>query len=110
MKELIERVMQINLEKGWKAPSRKDFHNTTDQESVGLMSSVLVNIHDEVSEAFGEYKKQNLVKFLEECADIVIRVFHVMCSLVGSEEAERIIKDKIEYNSTRPYRHGNKIL
>lgn len=43
-----------------------------------------------------------------ELADVCIRIFD-MCGWYGINLAE-IIAEKMEYNKTRPYRHGNKII
>lgn len=43
-----------------------------------------------------------------ELADCIIRIFDY-CGKMGID-IEKIIKLKHEYNKTRPYRHGNKVL
>lgn len=43
-----------------------------------------------------------------ELADVIIRIFD-MCGLYGID-LEAVIKEKMAYNKTRPYRHGGKQL
>ncbi len=43
-----------------------------------------------------------------ELADIVIRVFD-MCGHYGID-LESAIREKMEYNKKRPYKHGGKII
>ncbi len=43
-----------------------------------------------------------------ELADVCIRIFD-LCGLMGID-LERALKEKMEYNKTRSYRHGNKKL
>lgn len=75
--------------------------------------------HCELSEAFEEYRKGkgfNEVYFNgtkpegipAELADVVIRVFD-MCEYYGID-LENMLKVKHEYNKTRPYKHGGKIV
>ncbi len=78
--------------------------------------------HSELSEALEEYRKFGL-HFVQaqrvsdvgkpegvpsELADVVIRIAD-MCGAYGID-LESAIKQKVFYNSTRPFRHGNKAL
>ena len=68
---------------------------------------LLCLIHSEVSEALEAYRKQDRKNMEEELADIVIRVFDL--ALGKGIDIEKAIIDKHTFNTTRPYRHGNKI-
>ena len=77
-------------------------------------------MHSELSEALEEHRNGHLpteVYYNEakpekpegipvELADCVIRIFD-FCGLYGID-LESILKLKMEYNQTRPYRHGGK--
>lgn len=61
-------------------------------------------IHTEIAEATAAYRHNESEKQLEELADAVIRIAD-LCGRNGWD-LERAIKTKMEFNKTRPYRHG----
>lgn len=77
---------------------------------------VIALMHCELSEAYEEYRNHrgyNETYYEEngkpcgipsELADVVIRIF----DFCGGEniDLEKIILEKMEYNKTRPYKHG----
>jgi len=91
---LILECHAIAKEKGWWDDSRND------GELIALM-------HSELSEALEALRnhgtKDNLA---EELADCCIRIF----DYCGAREInlEETLRKKIDYNKTRPYRHGKK--
>lgn len=104
----------------WTISESKGFHN---DPSVTFGDRIAL-IHTEVSEAMEAYRsgglegvKSNLPRASKtekpegvpsELADIVIRVAD-MCGVYGID-LEAAIKEKLEYNKTRPYMHGGKRL
>lgn len=102
-KHLARRAREIAISKGWEDEPR------TFGDKIALM-------HTELSEAMEGYRKGNppsehipeFTAIEEEMADEIIRVLHY-----SAEEGLRIgpaILAKLEYNSTRPPRHGGKLL
>lgn len=91
---LIDECHNIAKEKGWWDGTRND------GELIALM-------HSELSEAL-EAMRQNASKdaVAEELADCCIRIFDY-CGARDINLEEALVK-KIEYNKTRPYRHGKK--
>jgi NTP pyrophosphatase (non-canonical NTP hydrolase) len=75
-------------------------------------------IHSELSEALEDYRNgykpteiyyENGVKpcgVPTELADVLIRIFD-LCGRYGID-LDAVVKEKMEYNRTRPFRHGNK--
>lgn len=66
----------------------------------------LALIHSEVSEALEADRRGNEENFAEELADVCIRVFD-LCGAKDIDLEAAIIK-KMEFNKTRPHKHGGK--
>lgn len=95
-------------------------HGWHDQERT--IGDLICLMHSELSEALEEhrngktptevYYNDNKPEKPEgipvELADCIIRIFD-FCGLYGID-LEEVLKTKMEYNKTRPYRHGNKTV
>ena len=116
--EVAEACFKTAKSKGWweSYEGRKLTHDE--------LASKLCLIHSEVSEALEDVRaggdptkllptnphgpSVKPMGFPSELADIVIRVFD-LCGFLGIDIAE-VIRIKMAYNETRPYRHGGKKL
>ena len=92
--ELIKECHRIAKEKGWWNTQRND------GELIALM-------HSELSEALEAMRKHEAEsEVAEELADCCIRIFDY-CG-AKNIDLEKVLLKKMEYNKTRPYRHGGK--
>jgi len=106
IQELIDRSHKTAIEHGWW---------DGEERSIG---DQFTNFHAEVSEAWEEYRNgepltgiryegKKPVGLPVELADVLIRIFDTCGRYkIPLEEALRV---KLDYNETRPYRHGGKV-
>lgn len=108
---------QTALSKGWYASDSampEDSYNSLRQaSSIALM-------HSELSEALEEIRANLQVNEVyyeddgkpcgvpSELADVIIRILDF--SGRWNIDIEKIVEEKMQYNSRRSYRHGNKVL
>lgn len=101
-------IHQTNVEKGWWPEEEKQTRNVP--EALLLMA-------EEIIEAFAEYRNNKSVQEIYfngekpegipiELADCVIRILD-FCEGFGIN-LEAALLMKMEYNKTRPYKHGGK--
>ena len=110
MKELIKDIHENAKAHGW-------------HDYVRTFGDIIALCHSELSEALEEYRKGYNVFDIYynsndnyekpegvpvELADVIIRIFDY-CAEAGID-IEHAIRLKHEYNKTRPYRHGGKVI
>ena len=68
--------------------------------------TLLALIHSEVSEALEAFRHNNEANFEEELADILIRVLD--CAGGLCIDIDKAVREKIDTNRGREYKHGGK--
>jgi NTP pyrophosphatase (non-canonical NTP hydrolase) len=112
LRELQQECYRIAAEKGW--------HDDDESPpSPVRMMTWMALIHSEVSEAVEDIRKERISTVLcrpdnkpaglaSELADVIIRTLDTATALGFDMEAE--ISRKLEYNKTRTYKHGGKVI
>ena len=103
MNELALEINEINKNNGWNLTIPNDF--TDDMYKI---PAILALIHSEVSEALEAFRKGDKENFNEELADVLIRLLDLTGGL--GIDIEKEVRKKLEFNKTRGYRHGGKIV
>lgn len=100
LNELALEVIEINTSKGWNCLKPEEWDDTY------KVPAILGLIHSEVSEALEAFRVGDKDNFIEELADVVIRV--IDCTGGLGMDIDSAIRAKLEKNKTRTYRHGGK--
>jgi NTP pyrophosphatase (non-canonical NTP hydrolase) len=100
LQSLAETIRDINSANGWNVTVPDDWDNTY------KVPAILALEHSEVSEALEAFRSNDLTNFLEEQADVLIRVLDCVGAFTADFDA--IVEAKLEKNRGRGYRHGGK--
>ncbi len=100
LNELAEEIREINRKNGWNVTEPVDWLQTY------KVPAILALIHSEVSEALEAFRRDDRVNFAEELADILIRVLD--CAPGLGVDMDSAVRQKLERNKSRGYRHGGK--
>ena len=79
----------------------------SDERDARMVLSYLALIHSEVSEAVEEARKEDVMAMGHELADVILRVTQLCYTL--QIPLDTMVQAKLEYNKTRPYKHGDKL-
>lgn len=104
LQKLIDETHKTAKKKGWWESPRNPLE-------------ICALIHTEISEVVEEYRNQEVNVYhidefgkpsgvASELADVIIRIFD-FAGGYGIPLAQAV-RDKMKYNKTRPYKHGNK--
>jgi NTP pyrophosphatase (non-canonical NTP hydrolase) len=100
LNELAAEILEINRANGW------DVMEPDDWSLDYKVPAFLALIHSEISEALEVFRVDDLPNFGEEMADVLIRVFDCLSGL--GIDIDQAVRQKLEFNKTRGYRHGGK--
>lgn len=92
LNKLVKEAYKTAVKKGWWKKRRS-------------LLEVICLMHSELSEAVDAYRKgKGDDKIVEELSDAIIRIF----DLCGSRgwDLDGAVRRKMDFNKTRPYRHG----
>ena len=100
LNDLAKEIIEINTANGWNCTKPEQWEDTY------KVPAILALVHTEVSEAVEAFRHNDKDNFIEEMADIVIRVLDCTGGLEMDIDAD--ITAKLEKNKTRGFRHGGK--
>ena len=97
---LSNEIREINRANGWNLTQGEDWANPY------KVPAIIALVHSEASEALEAFRKNDKTNFIEEMADVLIRVL----DCVGGFESDfdAVVRAKLEKNRNRGYRHGGK--
>jgi NTP pyrophosphatase (non-canonical NTP hydrolase) len=107
---LRDLCFRIAVSKGW--------YDKCDKDDPSTFPMLLARLHAEVSEAFEAYQRGANPRYYDlgptpggiptELADVLIMTMSI-CGLY-SIDIDRAVKEKLQYNESRSYRHGGKVV
>lgn len=100
LNKLATEIIEINTANGWNCTKPEQWEDTY------KVPAILALIHTEVSEAVEAFRHNDKENFIEELADVIIRVLD--CSGGLEMDIDSAIRAKLEKNKTRGFRHGGK--
>lgn len=101
LQKMAEEIRQINRNNGWNVTAEGDW-----EDKDYKVPAVIALIHSEASEALEAFRHDDRDNFIEEMADIVIRVLD--CVGAFTDDFDGAVLEKMENNKQRGYRHGGK--
>lgn len=100
LQELAVEIRDINRANGWNTTKTEEWSDTY------KVPAILALIHSEASEALEAFRKDDGENFVEEMADVLIRVLD--CVGAFTDDFDEVVRAKLEKNRQRGFRHGGK--
>lgn len=102
-----KECVQISIDNGW--------NPTTDivYEDLGhlrhYLGAKIALIHSEASEMLEALREKDMENLFEEGIDVIIRTLEFLSCFRGID-IDKELRKKMDYNKTRPQRHGGKLI
>lgn len=100
LNDLAQEILDINTANGWSVTVPKDWIDSY------KVPAILALIHSEVSEALEAFRHSDRENFEEEIANTIIRCLDLTAGM--GIDIEKAVRDKMEINRGRGYKHGGK--
>ena len=104
LNDLAAQIVSISRGNGWDVATPYDWK---EEPNVDKLLRLHALIHTEIAEATEAVRHNDIENFVEECADIIIRVLDMTGGL-GLDIQEALDKKLIK-NVSRGHRHGGKL-
>lgn len=102
LNDLGREIVIINRDNGWNVAVPDDWDATY------KVPAVIALIHSEASEALEAFRNRDKENFTEELADTLIRILDLSYGL--GLDMDKAVREKLEKNKTRGFRHGGKFV
>jgi len=101
LSDLGKEIVSINKANGWDCAKPEEWEDTNYK-----IPALIALIQSEASEALEAFRKDDKENFIEEMADVIIRVLD--CTAGLGMDIQAAITAKLEKNRMRGFRHGGK--
>lgn len=110
LNDLAKEVNVINRANGWNVIKPEEWPDDGEptQEAVYHLGMIIALFHSEASEALEAIRHNDKENFKEELADIVIRVLD--CAGGLNIDLDQEVRNKMDKNRKRAYKHGGKLV
>jgi NTP pyrophosphatase (non-canonical NTP hydrolase) len=105
LKDIGDVGHHTSLEKGFLIGAPSHILGESDARKV---LSYLALIHSEVSEAVEEARRGDVMQMGHELADVILHVARLCYTM--NVPLDEFVQAKLDYNKTRPYKHGDKLV
>jgi len=107
LNELGRECVEISQNSGWNPIINMSKDTLGDLKH--YISTKIALIHSELSEMLEALREKNIEGIYEEGVDVLIRTLELLYCFKDCD-IDKEFRKKMDYNKTREYRHGGKII